>query len=574
MARASRSKRRGIALFIVMGVILVVFLLAFGMIGIVRNEVRLTANLMDGMVAFYLAEAGLEQAMFVLKRDLHQDDKFIDAMIYNQALDIKFSAAALDEVAAILPFGKGEVKLEARYEPDEDQDFGKARLGRLVIHSQGVYNTPQGFTAKKQIRAVVKVTGINLGIVAPEHGLFIRDPRPQLYEAPNFTLDARDFAVMGGNIFLNGGMRCELTTHIIRKEFRPMGELGLLDLGYDAFNLATWFSGGVNFTHSPVIEYSRASNPVTRKYFNFEGLGALLGPGAAWRAVEEPYMPGRTRRATRFHSDESINLMTAEQYKELATTKVDPYKHYNPDGDPRDNFLFKTIVFSDIVGARSTAYPNVLPLYGWGDWRRVPAVFYQNPTRKQDLSQAIAVDGITYVRGDVFLEGWYKGIGTLVVQGNVYLGGDVLGLPPPVTGYQSLLNIVCLEDPKREGVSGGKYNRNTGKVIYMPHHDRDWDKLHLHLMRELSPTLDIAIYAKNGMEVDRSSIFNKFFNMDIEFNFVSEIFDWQKLPNDMVIYGSDPQVILQREGVDPQKAFLQPVIGTEYLSWTEERATL
>ena len=572
MARASRSKRRGIALFIAMGAILVVFLLAFGMMGIVRNEVRLTANLMDGMVAFYLAEAGLEQAMYVLKRDLHQDDKFIDAMIYSQPLDIKFGSAALDEVASILPVGKGDVKIEARYEPDEEHDFAKARLGRLVIHSQGIYKTPQGFIAKRQIRAVVKVTGINLGIVAPEHGLFIRDPRPQLYEVPNFTLDVRDFAVMGGNIYLNGGMRCELPPYLINKEFRPMGELGLLDIGYGMANPLAWFSGGANFTHSRVLEYSKGA--ITRKYFNFEGLGALLGPGAAWRAVEEPYMPGRTRRATRFYSDESINLMSAEDYKELATTKVDPYKAYNPKGNPRDNFLFKTIVFSDVVGARSTAYPNVLPLYGWGDWRRVPAVFYQNPTRQQDLSQAIAVDGITYVRGDVFLEGWYKGIGTLVVQGNVYLGGDVLGLPPPITGYQSLLNIVCLEDPKREGVSGGKYNRNTGKVIYMPHHDRDWDKLHLHLMRDTDPTLDIAIYAKNGMEVDRSSLFNKFFNMDIEFNYVAEIFDWQKLPNDMVIYGSDPQVILQREGVDPQKAFLMPVIGTEYLSWTEERATL
>jgi len=258
----------------------------------------------------------------------------------------------------------------------------------------------------------------------------------------------------------------------------------------------------------------------------------------------------------------------------LATTVVNPYKSYNKDGDAKDNHLFRSVVFSDAIGARSTGYNNVLPLYGYGDWRKVPAPFYDNPTRRDDLSQAIPIDGVTYVRGDVFLEGWYKGLGTLVVEGNVYVGGDVMGLPPTLTGYHSLLNLIVLEDPGRESSTQGLYRKNTGKIIYKPHHDRDWDKLHLNLLREMNPVLDIAVYAKNGMDVDRTSLFDDFFNMQIEFNFATENFDQQKLPNDLTIFGTDPQVILKREGMDASEAFVYPVIGTEYLSWKIETPTL
>ena len=559
---------------VVVGAILVVFLLAFGLMGVLRNEVRLTANMRDGLVAFYMAEAGLEQAQFVLKRDLSRNDEFMNAMLSSSEYEMTIPERDLAELGTLPVSGTGQVKVQVRYEPDESIDVPNGAVGRIIIRSQGVYETPQGLIAKRQVRGVFKITAVNLGIVAPEHGLFVRDSRAQVFQVPNFSLDVRDLAVMGGNVYLSGGMRAELTSNLIHKEFRPMGELGIMDLGYDAFNLAGWLSGGMNFTHSRVIEYDRAERPVTRKYFNFQGLGAVFGPGAAWSAIEEEYIPANTRRASNFYSDETINLRTAEEYRELATTVINPAKSWNPDGDPLDNYLFRNVMFRDAIGARSTGYNQVLPLYGYGDWRNVPAPFYDNPSRRNDLSQAIAIDGITYVRGDVFLEGWYEGIGTLVVQGNVYVGGDVTGIPPTLSGYHSLLNLVVLEDPGRESSSSGEYIKNTGKVIYKPHHDNDWDKMHLHLLREMNPVLDLAVYAKNGIDVDRTSLFDDFFNMEIEFNYATEILDQQKLPNDLTIYGTDPQVILQREGADPNKAFMFPILGTEYLTWQIEAPTL
>jgi hypothetical protein len=569
-----RQKKDGFAMVVVISAIVVVFLLIFGLMGVLRNEVKLTSTMTDGLVAFYLAEAGLEQAQFVLKRDLGSQDNFINAMVNEEEFEITLPQEELDLLSGLVQAGTSEVRLNVRYEPDKDVEVANGAVGKLIVQSLGIYTTPQGVVAKRQVRAVFKLTAVNLGIVAPEHGLFVRDPRAQVFQVPNFSLDVRDLAVMGGNVYLAGGMRAELTSNLIHTEFRPMGELGIMDLGYDSFNLAGWLSGGMNFTHSRVIEYAKTERPITRKYFNFQGLSAVFGPGSAWSAVEEEYIPSNTRRTSELYSNDRINLREAEEYKELATTVVNPYKSYNKDGDPRDNNLFRSVLFSDAIGARSTGYNNVLPLYGYGDWRKVPAAFYGNPTRRDDLSQAIPVDGITYVRGDVFLEGWYDGLGTLVVEGNVYVGGDVTGLPPTLTGYHSLLNLVVLEDPGRESGSQSEFDRNTGKVIYKPHHDRDWDKLHLNLLREMDPVLDMAVYAQNGIDVDRTSLFDDFFNMQIEFNFVTENLDQQKLPNDLTIYGTDPQTILQREGMDPNEAFMFPVVGSEYLSWTMEAPSL
>ena len=127
-----------------------------------------------------------------------------------------------------------------------------------------------------------------------------------------------------------------------------------------------------------------------------------------------------------------------------------------------------------------------------------------------------------------------------------------------------------VEDPERERFGFDPYNRRTGRVIYKPHHDNDFDALGLNLLRELNPYFDGTIYARNGMEVDRTSFLDQMFNMEIEFNFATELFDWHRLPNDIFISGSNQEDILFGLNASPElrKAF-NPSFSIEIESWEE-----
>lgn len=575
-----RLPRRGIALFLMFGLFVVLFLLAFGVASLNRQEVRLTGAFVEGSVAFQIAEAGIEQALFILKEDLEFDRELAKAMVELDSLELRFPAETLTELSALAPPG-GLVKAQVwgRYEPLEEVG-ATGRIGQLVLHSKGKYTNPAGHTAIRQIRVTVPVKGEDLGPVAPEHGLMVRDRRTSNFYVPGFTLDIRDLSVLGGKVYMAGGLTAELTEHLINKRFRPLGDLGLLDIGYNPWNILTLFQGGVDFTHSQ-LEVGLTQGRLTRKYFDFQGLDKLFGPGPAWMETEEPYRsPVKRTFGEEFYDDERINLRSAEQYRRLASTVVDPKSPNNPRGRPEQNRLFRTVRFGGPLGLRGTSYERVLPLYGWGDWRRMAQMPFQNANRKMDMSAAIQVDGITFVRGDVFLEGWYEGVGTLVVQGNVFLGGDVPGVPPALTGYKSFLNLVVLEDPARETSSRPRLlqngSRRTGKVLYRPHHDTDFDRRGLLSGRDLDPALDMAIYARNGMEVDRTSLFDKFFNMKIQYNLATDFFELGRLPTDLQIDGLDPKEVfrvnrqMRKYGVSP---FFVPILSGAFESWREETPT-
>lgn len=563
--------RRGVAIFVVFGALGILFLLAIGVATLTRHEGRLTGAFVEGQIAFQLAEAGVEQALFVLKKDLETNRELARAMVSIEPVDLTFPASATSELGALAPPGGGaQVEISARYEPIfEVGDTG--RTGNLTIHSQGTYHTPQGLRAVRKVGATFRVVGEDLSPVAPDHGLMIRDRFHHQFFAPSLSLDSRDFVVRGGDLHIENGMSIELVENVINDEFRPMGELGLLDLGYDTWNVFNIFSGGVNFTHSRNMTFGKRN--ITRKYYDFNGLDDLFGPGPAYTAIEEEYMP-QVRRAPLRNAfdDAAINLRTAEEYKRLASTIIEPATNANPDGNPRHNSLFRNVTFQGPLGFRNTTYPRVLPLYGWGDWRRMTGTTVPNPSRDMDTSAAIQMDGVTFVRGDVLLEGYYEGIGTLVVQGTVFIGDTVQGVNPLQTGYHSFMNLVVLEDPLRDG--GAQRGRHrTGKVVYRPHHDADWSMGGIPKGRNPKPLLDMAIYAKNGFEVDRTSILDSRFDVEIEFNLVTDFFEWQRLPNDMIINGTDPESLWQtadearRFGVSP---FFVPQISTDMVQWVEE----
>lgn len=566
-------------IFIVLGILLIVFFTAMFVQSLARNEARLTAGFVDHQIAFQLAESGIEQGLFALKANLATNQLLHDAMVSEVPTEIQFTPAATEELGLLIDEpAEGEVRLRGFYEPqdpEESASVGDFRIGRLTLHSLGIYTNPQGRRARRQIRVTAKVTGLNLGIVAPDHGLFVRDPLKTFFKVPSFALDVRDIKVMGGDVYIENGINAELTEHVINEEFRPMHQLGFFDLGVDVWNLASLFNGGLNLTHSRRVEYKQGG--ITREYYKFMGLGELFVPDSPlYRRVIENYVP-QVRSRPQGYTNKEINLYRPRDYKEIATNVINPLTQYNRDGDPKDNRYFRDIFFQGPLNFRNTVYQNVLPLYGYGDWRRVPARLFDNPTRRDDISQAIHLDGVTFVRGDVFLEGWYEGIGTLAVQGNVYLGGDFMGLPPQTTGYPSLVNLVILEDPDREPYGGGRntFDKVTGKLIVRPHHDADFDRMHMHMLRDMDPVIDGAVYAQNGTITDRSSFLDQFFNMEVEFNYASERFDLQTLPHDLTIYGTDPEDILR--GVGGRRGnivFYNPQITAELTSWEEETPAL
>ncbi len=570
--KSSRRHTRGFTLLIVFGVLLIAFFIAFFVHALSRAEVRLTAGYVDHQIAFHLAEAGVDQALYALKSDLVSNRALLAAVEGEVPTEIDFSGKVTDELQRLVEApALGDVVLWARYEPEvaDNPTIGDFRIGRLTVRSQGIYTNPQGQHARRQLKVVTKVTGINLGIVAPDHGLFVRDPLPITFQVSDWKLDERDLSVWGGHVYLENGLRAELTENLMRKEFRPMRQVGFFDLGYDTFHFSTLFNGGINLTHSRLLEYQY--NSITRKYFKFQGLRSILVGDGAYRAIEEPYVP-QVRPRPQGYDNRDINLYRPEEYEEVANIVVKPVTRWNREGDLDDNKYFQDVFFRGPLDTRNTVYRQVLPLYGWGDWRRVPARFGENPTRRHDISRPIHLDGVTFVKGDVFLEGWYEGLGTLVVQGNVYLGGDVVGLPPQMTGYQSLVSLVVLEDPAREPYGPNeKFNKLTGRVIYKPHHDMDFDPRRMSYTRDLSPNLDIAMYAQNGMDVDRTSLLDQFINMDVEFNYSAELFDFQRLPHDLKIYGSDPKDVLRgTAGSRGSQVFYNPQFSSELISWEEE----
>jgi len=237
--------------------------------------------------------------------------------------------------------------------------------------------------------------------------------------------------------------------------------------------------------------------------------------------------------------------------------------------------------FREAFGRNEVTYRNVVPLYGWGDWRKVPnkiTRYIGNPNRAHDTSHAVEINGLTYIKGDVYLEGWVKGKCLLVVEGNGYIGGDVLTLDDD-NGGKSALGVIAIRDKVHDT---SIENPTTGKIIYKPHHDSDWSRLGLtHPFINVSPRWEGCFHAAGGLELDTDSKMKKLINLEIVGNFSTDYFDRRRMPNDMKITHYNWQDVLSQSSYD--YAVDKSVrYGTKYnvavlkelVSWKEVDATL
>ncbi len=566
--KAAIANRRGMILPFVLAFAMIVLIFAFSLIFMVQTEHKLTNKFVDHSIAEQIAESGVEQALFYMKSDLETNSKMLQAMKEELESDIPIPVMAKDEIREMAgTSGTYDLELKVSYEPTPSPFPGMGVYsGDVRIQSRGIYITSLGEIVKKQVLAVYAVRAVNLGIVAPDHSLFLRDKEHLNYNFED-NFDPSDLNVMAGDVYVENGLTAELSDYNKRRMIEK-GELTWQEYYYMDHppNTQGLADGGVDFLDADQVEYKRYG--IFRKF-------KIFG-----REVKEKYST-KVFPSHNFWTDEQINLRPLEFYKTLARVRLEPQRYNPAGGSVRDNRYFKNVIFEGENGYNSVRYNNVLPLYGYGDWRRAP-VFdgnrYGPRSREHDLRNPINVDGIVFVRGDVFVEGWYKGVGVLVVQGNVYVGGSLNALPVDTAGHPSLWNILAFEDPNREHSNFTPTNhpsfRKTGHIIIKPHPDNDWSESGGQ-DPDPRPKVDAALYTQNGLKTDKEAFRDNWadlgsLDVDLKHNLVADALNMNFIPKDLIINGIDPNDEFREAGGQSLEEFLQPEFNVILKSWVIE----
>ena len=509
-----KNKKRGLALFFTICTIGVVCLIVYGMMHFMRGEVHLSENYVDGTIALLLAESGVEECLFSIKSQMTSKDNVIYKLITTQdsgVIEVDLTRLAKGEGKKIEPVMKGgDVKASVTWElnnktsqelADKGVPRDLAREGTITINSMGVFNnTKKQVEVKKKVKAVLLKGGINsnsVGMIAPGHGFYINEATRDSFKIDTFDFwDPWEFIVKGGKTYMKDGVIVDLPKWLMLTAMKKEMEHPWLDMGMGW----TGWTGGANFTETE-IEYS--NDPVTRQYYKWQGVFTFPW----WEKCSSELYHSNTKKVEEY-SPKQVQAYPASVYKSIANRVIDP------QDNPTMGKYFQDVTFVEAFERNKVTYNKVLPLYGWGDWRNVSNKYnkyFGNPNKAHDTSHAVEINGITYVKGDVFLEGWVKGQGLLVVEGNVYVGGDVLTLPDD-KGCESCLGVIAL----RSETDNSDDEPRTGKIIYEPHHDSDWSRFGLTTpFRNLSPRLEGSFHAQGGMELKTDSSMKKLCNMDI-----------------------------------------------------------
>lgn len=541
----------------------VVLILAFGLIFMVQTESKLTNKFVDYTIAEQIAQTGVEQTLYYIKTDKDLNNRLIELMKDELEGALEVPESAIYEAQSLSSAGKYDLTLQVEYVPTESPYPGMGvYTGDIRIVSQGSYTNNLAQVSKREILAVYSVRAVNLGLIAPDHSLFIREREHLNYNFED-NFDPSDLGVFQGDVYIENGLTAELSDYNKRKMIEK-GELTWQEYYYmdhpqETTGLA---DGGVDFLDCETIEYSRFG-----VYRKFKIFGA---------DQKETYSK-KVYPSSGYYNDDRINLRPLDFYKELASVVLEP-THFSPQGNAFDNRYFRDIIFEGENGYNSVKYNRVLPLYGYGDWRTAPFFDpnrYGPRSRAHDLRNPINVDGITFVRGDVFVEGWFEGVGVLVVQGNVYVGGNLESLPMDTAGHPSLWNIAVFEDPWRErgGFTPTDHPsfKKTGHIIIKPHPDNDWSESG---GQDPYPRMkfDAAMYAQNGVQTDKEAWRDNSadlgsFDVDFKHNLVLDAVNMNFMPHDIIINGIDPDEDFIKAGGKGFRDYLQPEISTVLKTW-------
>ncbi len=578
--KSLRNNRSGLALFFTMCTIGVISIIVYGMIYFMRGEVYHSENYVDSTISLLLAEAGVEETLFTVKSQMNNPENAFYNLITKQdegSVDVDLSrlSSGNKSVAPIVEGGTVKARLTWQLDQKAFEDLVAqgvpreiARQGIITVNSQGAFHrTRKQVEVKKTLKAMLLKGPLNanaVGMVAPSHGLYLNKAKQDSFKVENYDFwDPWGFIVKGGKAYMKDGAKVDLPKWLMLTKMRQELEHPWLDMG---IGLTGW-KGGADFTETE-LEYT--ANPVNRAYYKWQGIFSWPW----WVKSEGELYHSKTRQVEEYE-DKKINLYPAEVYRRLANRVVDPSEK------AEHGKYFTDVKFQEAFGSDNVTYNKVVPLYGWGDWRKVPnkySRFFGNPTKAHDTSRAVEINGLTYIKGDVYLEGWVKGKGLLVVEGNVYVGGDVLTMPDD-TGKDSCAGVIVLRDKSWDT---SVEHPKTGRIIYKPHHDSDWSRFGItHPFRNLSPRLEGSFHAEGGMEIETDSSMKKLCNMDIVGNLSVDYFDRRKMPNDIRVTYYNWQEVLERSNydytVDKKIDYVnlyELAIQKEILSWREVDSTL
>ena len=574
------KNKTGIALFFTVGAIAVISIIVSGMIYYMRGEVHLTDNYVDSTCALDLAEAGVEETLFTIKSQMNNPkNPFYQLITKSDEGSKDIDLSLLSKGTAYTPplMKGGSIKARVTWKLDrkavdalvaQGVPRGVARQGMITINSMGKYhNTKQQVEVKKVLKAMLikgPISSNALGMIASDHGLYFNSADPDSFKIKSFDFwDPWGFIVKGGKTYMKNGAKIDLPKWLMLTRMRKELDHPWLDIGMGW----TGWNGGGDFSRTD-LEYT--DHIIARQYYKWQGL--FHWP--MWRKVSGEAYSSRTKKVQKY-DNKKIRLYPASVYESMANRVVDPKK------TPSQGKYFRDVTFQEAFGRNKVTYKHVVPLYGWGDWRNVPnkyARYFGNPTKAHDTSRAVEINGLTFIKGDVFLEGWIKGKGLLVVEGNIYIGGDVLTLPGD-NGLNSAVGIIALRDKTWDT---SKEHPKTGRIIYEPHHDSDWSRFGItHPFRNLSPRLEGDFHAEGGMELKTDSKMKKLCNMDIVGNLSVDYFNRKKMPNDVRITYFDWQKTLERstydyavdKKVDYTKLY-ELAIEKQIYSWRQVDATL
>ncbi len=521
------GKKRGITFFLIISIMSVLMILIGSLLYFMFNEGKLVSNYIESTVALYIAESGLEQALYEIQADLYKVKKYGWNKMFDESdkgSDIPLQT--FDDIAKKIKIEIPGGSLRDVRVSYELFLFMTQKFGKLTIMAEGEY---RGTSKKIEItKSFYGLDGHDDGGLVPAlwKTLFILNP--QYFK--HFGLDS-DFIVHGERVYMREST-IDLGDQLVDKLCR------FIDMGYGLFG------GGVDLTDVDVLE-----GRISKKYKKFEWKKAFgIIPYPYWSPVVEDYKDN-------IHAgvviDKIPNLKTDSEYQRVATKKY---------GDPQK----KSVGYEGFSilgqGFAPTTYKNVVEFNGWGSWQNIPTKWYQfwkNPTKADDASTPIELNGIQYVDGDVMVEGYYKGNGAIVSSGNIYISGDLMkwGASPEVR--------------KKSGLALISVN---GEVIYKPHHDKDWSRYPA-IFKNLNPYMEASITAPQGfrMEGGKGAFVQKLMDLTIKGNLVVNNLDLKKLPYDVKIVEDTDLRDLQEpwKGEDgiTHKYFMKETI----ISWLEYR---
>jgi len=592
--RSAVKQRAGWTVVLTMFIILFLLILGTAMITMFRNEAQQANNYVEASIAHYIAEAGVEHAIYELQRNAND---FINDP-QNMGWNKKFANLKLgEEVTFDIPFvdnrDRGSVTAELARPVDAEiaskVQYGSLlslsvscklseeldeyrKIARLRILAKGKYkNISRCVEVEKEVYLfkdipiqfdhVLYVNNQTLekfpgrrdkgnsgfwrkfanffnGRYVPQH-LFVNgktflrnfevplnkeaDPtwagafetKPSMIDKlSNKKVDAN----VGPPLSLNRSAVSTFTLGLLS----PIKEIdeGLLDggsrgntdlTGFDPLNWLEGFFKSIGSKINKDTKPNQLFGKITRVYKYQNG------------RVEEPYVTAtntwyngpveeKPDLAVKYPADKIIGVLEPALYNRVS------YKHRTD---------FTPVTYK--IGNKEVTQ-NVVKYRGWGPYNEAPPStglfgtikdMFKIKTGKQTAlafpSYAIQLKGYEFVDGDVHIEGYYQGRGTIVATGNIYIGNELLRHPNDKTNTP--YTYVYQDGPAQGSKHDGAYNGlqlialgtkpsatgdPTGRVIFRsvkdPSFAEDSVLKSIFSNKDSKMEIDAFIYAKNGIK--------------------------------------------------------------------------